>query len=255
MSETRFLEVAITAIQKAESIIMKSLSGDLQVIRKPDGSPVTHVDKDVENIIIKTIGEHFPDHGFLGEEFGRKNEESKFTWVIDPIECTMNFTRKLPIFSTELALMEGDEVILGISNAPLLHALMYAEKGKGAFLNGKPVKVSSISKLDEAYICYGGLAQFEKKERTQDLLDLLKHGWRNRGFGDFWGYQLLSQGRADAMVEAGAMIWDIAACKIIVEEAGGKLTDFNGDSILKKDSTSVVATNGKIHDEVLEFFK
>lgn len=249
-----FLNVALKAAKNAEDIITSYYTTDtISVELKDDHTPVTRADTEAEKAIRETIKQEFPDHGFLGEEYGTQTGTSPYTWIIDPIDATKNYIRKIPIFGTQIALMKDDELILGVSNAPLLNELLYAEKGKGAFLNGKPIQVSNVSKTSGAMICHGGLKWFVEKDLFTGIYNLINQTARSRGFGDFYMYHLLASGRADAVIEAAISIWDIAAITVIVREAGGKVTDSQGQTITK-DTDTLIATNGVLHPKVLNYF-
>ncbi|MBU1975776.1 MAG: inositol-phosphate phosphatase [Nanoarchaeota archaeon] len=253
MEQSKFLSVALDAARKSEDIIMKYFSEGFEVRIKEDMSPVTQADTEGEEVIKKVISSAFPDHGFIGEEHGTERSDSDYQWIIDPIDGTKNFARGIPLFGTQIALMHKGELVLGVSNAPALKELMYAEKGKGAFLNGKKVGVSSVDKLSDAYICYGNLPRFETIKKMGALLGLIEKTQQPRGIGDFWCYHLLASGRIDIMIEATTALWDIAAATIIIEEAGGTVTDITGKPV-DKDTTSIIAANG-LHAEVLKYFK
>lgn len=248
-----FLPVAIMAAKNAEKIIMKYYSDGLTWQKKSDQSPFTIADTEAEKAIIKTIKKFFPDHAFLGEESGKTNARSRYQWIIDPIDGTKNYIRKIPLFATQIALLKDEEIILGVSNAPAMNEMIFAEKGKGAFLRGKSVHISNIKDLSDSYFCFGGIKYFQKYGCLDSLLDLSQQTSGCRGFGDFWCYHLLAQGKIDIMVEAEIKIWDVAALKIIVEEAGGKVTDMNGNKITRE-TTSIIATNKNLHDSVVRIF-
>ena len=251
---SQFLKVALDAAKNAEEIITAYYIGDaMKVELKDDETPVTLADRGAEKVIRETIKATFPDHGFLGEEYGVEEADSPYVWIIDPIDATKNYIRKIPIFGTQIALMKDDALILGVSNAPLLNELLYAEAGGGAFLNGKPIAVSSATKPEEAMICHGGLRWFTEKGTFPGVYNLINDVARSRGFGDFYMYHLVASGRADVVVEAAISIWDIAAITVIVREAGGTVTDIQGQPITK-DTASLVATNGVLHDTVLDYF-
>ena len=251
---SQFLTVALEAAKNAEEIITAYYTGDaMEVEMKADETPVTLADKGAEKIIRETIKQAFPDHGFLGEEYGIEAGSSPYLWIIDPIDATKNYIRKIPIFGTQIALMKGKELILGVSNAPLLNELLYAEVDKGAFLNGNPIKVSDVTNPEEAMVCHGGLKWFVEKGTFPGAYDLINDAARTRGFGDFYMYHLVASARADAVIEAAISIWDIAAASVIVREAGGKVTDIQGQAITK-DTDSMVATNGVLHGTVLNYF-
>jgi histidinol-phosphatase len=254
MNKSKFLSVAIEAAKNAEEIIMKYYSDDLTWQKKSDLSPVTVADTQAEEIIIKTIKKYFPGHAFLGEESGNNNIKSKYQWIIDPIDGTKNYIRRIPLFATQIALLEDGEIILGVSNAPAINEMIWAEKDKGAFFQEKKISVSSVNNLVDSYLCSGGINHFVSSGLIDYLLKLCVDTNRYRGFGDFWSYHLLAQGKIEIVVEAKIKIWDIAALKIIIEEAGGKVTDINGDNITK-DTTSIIATNKILHDTVVKIFQ
>ena len=252
--QSQFLTVALEATKNAEKIITSYYTADaIKVELKEDETPVTRADTEAEKAIRETITRAFPDHGFLGEEYGTQKGTSPYMWIIDPIDATKNYIRKIPIFGTQIALMKGDEIILGVSNAPLLNELLYAEIDKGAFLNGEPIEVSNVSKPADAMICHGGLKWFNEKDVLQGICNLINDTARSRGFGDFYMYHLVASARADAVIEAAISIWDIAAITVIVREAGGKVTDIQGQAITK-DTASLVATNGILHNTILDYF-
>ena len=251
---SQFLKVALEAAKNAEEVITAYYTDDMEVELKEDETPVTLADRGAEKVIRETIKQAFPDHGFLGEEYGTEEGDSPYVWIIDPIDATKNYIRKIPIFGTQIALMKGDDLILGVSNAPLLNELLYAESGSGAFLNGKPIAVSSVTQPEAAMICHGGLRWFTEKGIFPGVYNLINKVARSRGFGDFYMYHLVASARADVVVEAAISVWDIAAITVIVREAGGKVTDIQGRPITKA-TESLVATNGILHDTVLDYFK
>lgn len=251
---SEFLSVGLDAVKQAEEILTFYYTDKaIQVDLKDDKTPVTRADTEAEKAIRQTITQAFPNHGFLGEEYGIQEGTSPYMWLIDPIDATKNYIRKIPIFGTQIALMKGEDLILGISNAPLLNELLYAEKGNGAFLNDEPITVSNVSQPTDAMICHGGLKWFTEKDYLSGICNLINGTARSRGFGDFYMYHLVASGRADAVIEAAISIWDIAAITVIVREAGGQVTDMQGDEITK-DTSSLVATNGILHQNVLRYF-
>lgn len=251
---SQFLKVALDAAKNAEEILLSYYNADtLDVTLKPDETPVTRADTEAEKAIRETIKQSFPDHGFLGEEYGIEKGDSPYVWIIDPIDATKNYIRKIPVFGTQIALMEGEELILGVSNAPLLDELLYAEVGKGAFLNGNQIKVSDVSQSSDAMICHGGLKWFVEKGTFRGVYNLINDVARSRGFGDFYSYHLVASGRADVVIEAAISIWDIAAITVIVREAGGSVTDIKGKEITTE-TDSLIATNGILHRTVLDYF-
>lgn len=252
---SQFLTVALKAAKNAEEIITAYYTSDaMKVELKADETPVTRADTEAEKAIRETIKQAFPDHGFLGEEYGTEEGTSPYLWIIDPIDATKNYIRKIPIFGTQIALMKGEELILGVSNAPLLNERLYAEAGDGAFLNGVPIQVSNVTQPTNAMVCHGGLKWFTEKDVLTGMCALINDAARSRGFGDFYMYHLVASARADAVIEAAISVWDIAALTVIVREAGGKVTDMQGEPITTE-TTSMVATNRVLHSAVLNYFK
>ena len=253
-TENPFLTVALEAAKNAEEVITSYYNGDaMNVQLKADETPVTRADTEAERVIRETIKAAFPEHGFLGEEYGIEKGTSPYLWIIDPIDGTKNYIRRIPLFATQIALMHDERLILGVSNAPLLNELLYAAADSGAFLNGEPITVSHVVNPSDAMICHGGLKWFTPKGALPGMCKLVNDTARSRGFGDFYMYHLLASARADVVVEAAISIWDIAALSVIVQEAGGQVTDLQGRAITK-DTTSMVATNGHLHDAVLGYF-
>lgn len=254
--QSEFLTTGLEAVKAAEEVILRYLKDGFTTEFKQDLSPVTIADKEAEHVIKQVISEHFPEHTFHGEE-GEKEDLSNhhgYSWVIDPIDGTKNFMRGNPNFATLLALMHNGELILGISNMPLMNELMYAEKGAGSYLNGERVHVSDISKLDEAYLSHGSLKYFMRTNTIDQLLEISTEVRQTRGFADAWSYHLLAQGKLEVMIEPYCRLWDIAPAKVIIEEAGGRFTQLDGQPI-SPDSTTALATNGKLHDTLLAKFR
>ncbi len=254
-SHSQHLSTAIEAVTAAQEVLDRYYQADVRAQLKADQSPVTAADQEAEKVIQQTISAAFPNHSFLGEETISEEsianlQEAEYLWIIDPIDCTKHYLRQIPLFATELALMKDGEIILGVSNAPKLGELIYAQRGKGAFLNNEPISVSNISKLEQAYLSYGGIGYFQSRGLLDNLLKLEKETLGHRGIGDFWSYHLLAQGKIDIMIEAETKIWDIAAVSIIVEEAGGKVTDLKGEPITLQ-TNSIIASNGLLHQEII----
>ncbi|MGL4674122.1 MAG: inositol monophosphatase family protein [Wohlfahrtiimonas sp.] len=252
----QFLKVALMAAEESKKLIRKSYEAQgFNITIKGDYTPVTEVDVNVEALIRSIIVENFPEHGMWGEEGGMINPESDYQWLVDPIDGTKAFIRRRPFFSTQIALMYKGEMILGVSCAPCFGEgeIAYATKGNGTFIDGKKVSVSDISELRDAVFSSGNI-----KSLTKDDSGWLKYGEllrainSTRGFGDFLHYHYTAAGKVDIVVESDVTILDVAALSIIVEEAGGKVTDLKGNK-LTLESTSIVATNGLLHDQVLSY--
>jgi histidinol-phosphatase len=247
-----YLIAAINAAKKAGKILAKKYCS-MEFSLKQDKSPVTKADKEAESAIKKILKRYFPKHGFICEETGIENPDSEYKWIIDPLDGTKNYIRTIPFFSTLIALAKNGKIIMGVSYAPMLKELIYAEKGKGAYLNGKRINVSKTDSLEKSYLSFGGINLFEKHGSLNQLLSLAGKTMGRRGFGDAYSYHLLAQGKIDIMIEPKTNIWDIAPFAIIISEAGGKITDIKGKDInLKTDS--IIATNGLLHEKVIKEF-
>ena len=222
------LKVAIEASKAAAEIIKKYYQGNFQVEIKNDQTPVTEVDIHAEKIIKEIILNAFPDHGFYGEETNRENQDSDFLWLVDPIDGTKGFVRGYPFFSTQIALMHKDQIILGVSNAPIFEEIIFAELGKGSWIDNHRTKVSKTSKIESSTISTGNLKSLALSEKWPNFGKIVSRIDRIRGYGDFYHYHLLATGKIDAVIESDVNILDIAALSIIISESGGVFTDLNG---------------------------
>ena len=251
-----WLAFAQAACDAADEIALHHFRRDLDVMTKPDRTFVTVADQAIERLIRERIAGAFPDHGLVGEEFGTEAGEARIRWYIDPIDGTHNFIRGVPLFGTLLALEADGELQVGVVSAPALGGRWYARRGGGAWAVGaigmegpRAIRVSRVGDLADAQLLYGSGHEIEQSGAAPGFHDLLGRVWRERGFGDFWGYTLLAEGAAEAMVEVGLSTWDIAAPLIVVEEAGGRVTDFAGRRTI--DASTFAASNGLLHDELL----
>jgi histidinol-phosphatase len=248
-----FKKVALDAIQKAEERIMYYYRNLPPIDRKADMTPVTKADKEAEEIIIDTIKKAFPDHGFLGEEFGDQHKNAEFVWIIDPIDGTKNFIHQLDFFGTVLGLKHEGKIILGVSNMPAINELLFASEEEETTLNGKPVRVSTIDSLEEAYVNLGGFGNLKDESFLHAVTTIEKQTINMRGYGDVHGYHLVATGRTEVIFEPKTYPWDVSAYQIIIKQAGGKYSDFNGNEFALGPSS--LATNGLVHDKMLEIFK
>jgi histidinol-phosphatase len=191
----------------------------------------------------------FPRHGFYGEETGHTRGDAEFLWLVDPLDGTKGFVRQYPFFSTQIALMRNGELILGVSNGVMFDQLAWAEKGRGAWLNGEPLRVSEVAEISAAAVSTGNLKSLASGSGWSSLGDLVASVDRIRGYGDFYHYHLLAAGKIEAVIESDVNILDIAALSVIVTEAGGVFTDLNGIAP-HLETTSVLAANRHLHAEL-----
>lgn len=245
------LQAAREAAESAAAIIRRLYRQGVQVRTKADSSPVTEADTQAEEAIRSVLSRHFPAYGFYGEETGRHAMDADNVWLVDPLDGTKSFVRRCPFFSTQIALMREGRLILGLSLAPEYGELAWAEEGSGAFLNDHPVRVSTIASLDRSIVSTGNLTTLTRTPSWGRLGDLIGRVSRLRGYGDFVHYHLLARGSLDIVIESDVNILDVAALSVIVRQAGGVFSDLKGAPI-GLDSTSVLATNGLLHQSVLE---
>jgi histidinol-phosphatase len=250
MTHSPFLTTALDAARAAADVIRRYYQRNLEVTIKADKSPVTQADVETEKVIRAIISERFPAHGFYGEETGHSALDAEYLWLVDPIDGTKAFVREYPFFSTQIALMHRGRLIAGVSSAPVYGEIAYAEIGKGAWLNDQAIKVSDIASIESCAISAGNLKTLASGERWARYGALVARAHRIRGYGDFLHYHLLAAGKIDVVIESDVNILDIAALAVIVEAAGGRFTDLDGKP-LTLDTTSVLATNGKLHSMVL----
>lgn len=247
MIDRSWLDVAQAAADAAEVIIRRYYSTDLAVEFKSDASPVTRADVESEHAISAVIREHFPEHSLFGEETGRSGHSSRYLWLIDPIDGTKSFVRRYPFFSTQIALMQDGELVLGLSNAPLFGQRAWAVKGQGAFLNGAPIQVAATTELAAATLSTGNIQSLSASPYWPDLGQLIGQVNRIRGYGDFYHYHLLASGSIDLVVESDVNILDIAALAVIVKEAGGIITDLAGAPLGLSTSTVLAAATPELY--------
>jgi histidinol-phosphatase len=248
----RALATALEAARAAGKVALRYYRDGFDVVLKPDHTPVTQADREAEQTIEEVLGGAFPQWGFLGEEFGpRGNQEVR--WIVDPIDGTKNFIRHIPFWATLIGLEDHGEVVAGVIYNPVSDELYTARRGSGAFLNGSPLRVSSIGDLRSATLLHAGLGLVRQAGYWDGFVRLVDATGRQRGFGDYLGYGLLAQGKAEIYAEVDLKPWDLAPCKIVVEEAGGRFTDFEGAPTIY--TGSALATNGRLHDAALALLR
>jgi histidinol-phosphatase len=251
-----WLDLAQGACDVADEIARRSFRRDLEISTKPDRTFVTQADMAIERAIRERIAAAHPDHGLVGEEYGTEAGDAPVRWYIDPIDGTHNFIRGVPLFGTLLAVERDGELQAAVLSAPALHERWWARRGGGAWARGiddeapRQIRVSKVQFLADAQLLHGSGHDIEASGRAPGFSSLLGDVWRERGFGDFWGYALLAEGAAEAMVEIGLSSWDAAAPTVLIEEAGGRVSDFDGHRAI--DAGTFAASNGILHDTILE---
>ena len=234
------LELALRLADAADAVSLPSFRSGLAIQTKPDLTPVTEADRAVEAELRRVLAEERPDDAILGEEEGAAGQGAR-RWFVDPIDGTRNYSRGIPVWATLIALESEGVMRLGVVSAPALARRWWAERGAGAFVNGERIHVSAISTIESSVLSFA----IENKVPA-----IARRAWHARGFGDFWSYMLIAEGSVDGALDGpGVKEWDLAATQVIVEEAGGRFSDFSGEPRI--DSGSAVASNGLIHDELL----
>lgn len=249
-----FKNVLIEAAYEAGGIIREYFQGTFKVENKGTvNNLVTEVDKLSEDKIIAIIKEYFPEHNILSEEIGALTQESDYQWIIDPIDGTVNFAHGIPICCVSIALKHKDDLLLGAVYNPIMDEFFFAEKGKGAFLNDEPITVSQKSEFKKACLVTGFPYKWPKtfEHPIRVFERIIMEGLPVRRLGSAaidlcW----VACGRFDGFWEYNLNAWDVAAGYLIVTEAGGHVSNFNGDAYSVFDKETL-ATNGLIHKDML----
>jgi histidinol-phosphatase len=228
-------------------------SADLLVEAKPDLTPVSDADRGVEEAIRARLDEQRPDDAISGEEFGSDGSGSR-RWVIDPIDGTKNFVRGVPVWATLIALLDGEDAVVGVVSAPALGRRWWAVRDGGAWssaLGSAPrrMSVSRVAELADASLSYASLSGWSAHGRLEQFLALAETVWRSRAYGDFWSYMLVAEGAVDIAAEPELSLWDMAALAPIVTEAGGTFSGVNGVSGIQQGSAA--ASNGLLHEQLI----
>jgi histidinol-phosphatase len=236
------LELALRLADAADAIALARFrSRDLRVETKPDRTPVTEADTEVEHELRAMLGTERRRDAILGEEQGASGKGRR-RWIVDPIDGTRNYSRGIPVWATLISLEEDGRVVLGVVSAPALHRRWWAERGGGAHAGGDKVHVSAVRRPEDAVLSFA---------LEQPLPGLAARAWHARAYGDFWSHMLVAEGAIDGAIDAiGVSVWDLAAVQVIVEEAGGTFTDFSGEHRI--DGGSAISSNGQLHAALLE---
>lgn len=250
----RIREVALRAAKKAGQILKKGLEGEVTVSYKGDLNLVTNIDHRSEEAIVAMVNKQFPDHQVLAEEGHDRTEPSPFRWIIDPLDGTTNYSHRFPFFCVSIAVEIRGKVQLGMVLDPLRNELFFAERGKGAFLNEKPISVSSATRLSKSLLVTG-FAYDVRTDPINNFNHFINFSMKAQGVRRTGSAALdlcyVASGRLDGFWELKLQPWDTAAGSLILTEAGGRLSDFSGKPYSIYDS-ELLATNGKIHREMID---
>lgn len=249
------LALALELADLADRVAMERFRAvDLRVDTKPDRTFVTEADLAVERGVRELISQRRPGDGVLGEEYGTEGSGSR-QWIVDPIDGTSNFLRGVPVWGALIALTVDGVPVVGVASMPALGRRWWGAQGLGAFTIDGPgaepraIRVSQVGDLADASLSFQSIAQWRDAGQLERLLELGERVWRDRAYGDLWSYCLLAEGLVDIVAEFDLKPWDIAAAVPIVEAAGGRVTSTGGGAL---GDGSVLATNGRLHDAVLD---
>ena len=243
------LELALGLVDAADVITLRHFrSVGLRVETKADDSPVSNADREVEAAMREAIGAARPGDAVVGEEYGTSGAGRR-RWIIDPIDGTKNYIRGIPVFATLLALEEDGEITVGVVSAPAMGARWWAARGEGAHGDNGRLQVSAVSRLQDATLCHASIESWRQRDRLDGFLELSRRCYRDRGYGDFWQHMLVAQGSADIAIEPSVSLWDMAAVKVIVEEAGGRFSDLSGRP--DPGGGDAISSNGLLHEQAL----
>lgn len=241
------LAVAIDAARAGGKRTLPYFNAGTAVEWKQDGSPLTQADRESERAIRETIGRAFPDHGILGEEEGETAGEAPYRWIVDPLDGTRTFVRGVPLYGTLIGLEVRGEPVVGVVYLPALDELVAAARGLGCTWNGRPCRVSRVDRLDEALVAVTD--ERTARQRSGAYARLSEASGMQRTWADCYAYVLVATGRAEVALDPIMNVWDCAALLPIVEEAGGRFTDWRGQRTIH--GGEAVATNGLLHERVL----
>jgi histidinol-phosphatase len=240
---TADLEFAHALADAADAItVSRFRSADLRVETKPDLTPVSEADRTAEEALRAVVAASGRGEGVLGEEFGDDGGDAK--WIVDPIDGTSNYVRGVPVWATLLALQREGEILVGLVSAPALGRRWWAVQGEGAFANGERCTVSAVSRIEDSSV-----STTSARRMPDGWRGIVQRAWSNRGLGDFWQHCLVAEGALDVACDSTLKLWDYAAIRLVVEEAGGRCTTYNGGPPAV--DASFLSTNGVLHDEVV----
>ncbi|GAB3783007.1 inositol monophosphatase family protein [Dyella agri] len=247
------LTAAREAAAAAAEVILHYWKRGVDVEIKRDATPVTIADREAEQAIRKLLHAALPEASIYGEEYGLDGARDGLLWLVDPLDGTKSFVRRTPFFSTQIALMDRGELVLGVSSAPVYGETMWASAAGGTWFEGVRVRVADTDDMAQASISTGNVKTLTTDARWAALGAMIRDSNRIRGYGDFCHYHLLARGALDLVIESDVNILDVAALAVIVREAGGVFTDLDGQAPTL-DTRSVLAGTPAIHAEALRRF-
>jgi histidinol phosphatase-like enzyme (inositol monophosphatase family) len=221
------LDVAVAAARAAGELAARYQHG-IQAETKSDLSPVTHADRECEQLIASMLTQAFPGDGLLGEEGARKESSTGRKWIVDPIDGTRDYVRGNPLWATLIGLEVDGEIAAGVASLPALGGMYTAAVGGGAFRNGEPIRVSAKSNIADSVLCFNGLNKINTFAFKDGLVDWMQNFWAVRSMGGAPDAMLIASGQADVWIEPTAAPWDLAPLKVILEEAGAVFFNFDG---------------------------
>jgi len=248
-------KIAIQAAKEAGKILTENFGKVSKINVKKRGDLVTNVDLEAEKKIISLIRKRYPEHSILSEESKQLKGSSEYRWIIDPLDGTHNYVRGIEIFGVSIALEYKEDVILGVIYIPFGNQLYFAQKGEGSYLNGKKIKVSE-RKIDQAFVVYDSSIKLDRgKTMLHNLEKLTKETFSLRMFGSSArSLSYAAEGKIDIVIDYHDRPWDFSAGALIVEEAGGKVTDMSGRPWSSR-SRGYIASNGTLHKDITRILK
>lgn len=251
MKSNEALKVALEAALKAGEMLRKKFGTTFEISSKSGcHNLVTECDKAAEKIIIETIHKIFPDHAILAEESGASAQKNRITWIIDPLDGTVNFAHTIPTFCVSIAAAVEAEIVAGVIYQPITNEIFTAERGKGAFLNDKKIKVSDTGDLQQAIVSTGFPYNLSENPLNciESFIKIAHLGIPIRRLGSgAIDLAYVAAGRFDAFWEVTLQPWDFAAAQLLIQEAGGKITDYKGNPHPLFTPGPILASNGKLH--------
>ncbi len=248
-----FMELAVEMVDAARIVALRHFRADILIEQKADDSPVTIADREAESAMRTLINGRFPDHGILGEEYGKESLDAKYVWVLDPIDGTVSFATGFPTFGVLVALLEDGIPIIGVIDIPLMDDRWVGARGRPTTLNGVPVTTRPCAAAEQAWISASSPFMFAEGSQ-RDSFDRLRHTTSRRPVysGNCLAYGLLASGHLDIVCEADMGPYDYMALVPVIEGAGGRVTDWSGNTLtMESDGTTLATGDRALHEQAL----